>query len=91
MDKVQFRNDCSLEQLNQLTAYVEIFESSRIQTQLYGTESLTCLGLKTWLQVPNEIKMAASLAVFKNKIKNWRLKSCLCKLCKTYMVNLGYL
>ena len=68
-----------------------ILESRRIQTQRYGIESLTYLGPKIWSQVPNEIKESASLAVFKNKIKNWRPKLCPCKLCKTYMVNLGYL
>ena len=68
-----------------------IFESPRIQTQWYGTESLTYLGLKIWSQVPNEIKESASLTVFKNKIKNWWPKLCPCKLCKTYVVNLGYL
>ena len=51
-----------------------IFESRRIQTQRYGIESLTYLGPKIWSQVPNEIKESASLAVFKNKIKNWRPK-----------------
>ena len=68
-----------------------IFESPRIQTQWYGTESLTYLGLKIWSQVPNEIKESASLTVFKNKIKNRWPKLCPCKLCKTYVVNLGYL
>ena len=68
-----------------------IFESHRIQTQRYGIESLTYLGPKIWSQVPSEIKESHSLAVFKNKIKNWRPKLCPCKLCKTYVVNLGYL
>ena len=45
---------------------------------------------KIWSQVPSEIKEPHSLAVFKNKIKNWRPKLCPCKLCKTYVVNLGY-
>ena len=68
-----------------------IFESHRIQTQRYGIESLTYLGPKIWSQVPSEIKESHSLAVFKNKIKNWRPKLCPCKLCKTYVANLGYL
>ena len=68
-----------------------IFESHRIQTQRYGIESLTYLGPKIWSQVPSEIKESHSLAVFKNKIKNWRLKLCPCKLYKTYVANLGYL
>ena len=68
-----------------------IFKSHRIQTQLYGIESLTYIGPKIWSQVPSEIKESHFLAVFKNKIKNWRPKTCPCKLCKTYVVNVGYL
>ena len=60
-----------------------LFESRRIQSQRYGIESLTYIGPKIWSQVPNEIKESASLSVFKNKIKNWRLKCRPCKLCKT--------
>ena len=68
-----------------------IFESRRMQIQRYGIESLTYLGVKIWSKVPNEIKESASLAVLKNKIKYLRPKLCPCKLCKTYVVNLGYL
>ena len=68
-----------------------IFESRRMQIQRYGIESLTYLGVKIWSKVPNEIKESASLAVLKNKIKYLRPKRCPCKLCKTYVVNLGYL
>ena len=60
-----------------------LFESRRIQSQRYGIESLTYVGPKIWSQVPNEIKESASLSVFKNKIKNWRLKCRPYKLCKT--------
>ena len=60
-----------------------IFESRRIQTQRYGIESLKQLGPKIWSQVPNEIKESASIAAFKNKLKNWKPKLCPCELCKT--------
>ena len=56
-----------------------IFESRRMQTQRYGIESLTYLGVKIWSKVPNEIKESASLAVLKNKIKYLRPKLCPCK------------
>ena len=74
-----------------LNYYFTIFESRRIQTQRYGVEFLAYIGQKIWSKVPNDIKESASLAVFKNKIKNWTLKLCPCKLYKTYMVNLGHL
>ena len=61
-----------------------------MQTQRYGIEFLTYLGPKIWSQVSNEIKESASLAVFKNKIKNWRHNICPCNICKTNVVNLAY-
>ena len=65
-----------------------IFENRRIQTQRYGIESLTYLGQKIWSGVPEQ---STALADFKNKIKNWRSTFCPYKLCKTYVLNLGYL
>ena len=62
-----------------------IFESRSIQAQRYGIESLTEIGPKIWSQVPNEKKDSASLAVFKNKVKNWRPKFSPCKLYPKHM------
>ena len=49
------------------------------------------LGAKIWDLLPEEIKNASSLSVFKTKIKKWIPKKCPCKLCQTYIKNIGFL
>ena len=43
-----------------------------------------------WKLLPNEIKNSKSLNDFKIKIKNWK-PNCDCRLCKTYIANLGFI
>ena len=62
-----------------------------IISEKYGTETLSFLGSKLWLQVPKDIKLSTSLTIFKNKIKSWKPKKCPCKLCKIYVPKFGYL
>ena len=68
-----------------------IFESSNIRTEHFGIETLSYLGSKIWEQVPEEIKSSVSLETFKQKIKYWKPTFCPCRLCKTYITNLGFL
>ena len=67
-----------------------IFESRNIRTEHYGVESLTYLCPKIWSQVPDDIKHSDSLDIFKDKIRKWKPFSCPCRLCKTYIADLGY-
>ena len=46
---------------------------------------------KLWNLLPGEIKNSSSLTVFKNKIRNWIPEKCPCKLCQTYIKNVGYI
>ena len=57
----------------------------------YGTETVRYRGPKTWDLLPNDLKESESLDTFKRKIKNWKPHGCECRLCKTYVINLGYL
>ena len=68
-----------------------IFNTRNVRTQRYGLDSLRHLGPKIWAQVPIDIKESGSLAIFKNKIKNWMPTECPCRLCKRYIANLGYI
>ena len=63
----------------------------RVQTVNKGLETIRYRGPKTWELVPEEIKNSKSLPAFKNKIKEWKPLGCTCRLCKTYIKNLGYL
>ena len=44
-----------------------------------------------WANLPLEYKLANSLTIFKRKIKNWKGENFPCRLCKTYIRELGYI
>ena len=56
-----------------------------------GLETIRYRGPKTWELVPKDIKGSPSLSTFKSKIKHWKPSGCTCRLCKTYIPDLGYL
>ena len=49
------------------------------------------LGPKIWESVPNDLKRKESVSSFKTAIKKWKPEQCPCRLCKTYLQNIGYL
>ena len=60
------------------------------KTVNYGLETLRSLGPKIWSTVPIELKNISSLPLFKTKIKKWIPLNCLCRLCKEFIPQLGY-
>ena len=62
-----------------------------IHTAHFGTNTITNLGPKIWKLVPNEIKNASSLLAFKSRIKTWTIDNCPCRLCKTFVKDLGFI
>ena len=67
------------------------FESRKVRSVYHGTESLSFLGPKIWDLVPCELKRAESLDIFKAKIKQFTFSECPCRLCKTFVPNLGFI
>ena len=67
------------------------FRSYNVKTVLYGTETLPCLGPKIWNLVPFDIMDCATEQVFRQKIKKWKPDRCPCRLCKIYILNLGFI
>ena len=63
--------------------------NKNIHTRYFGTGTITNLGPKIWKIVPDEIKNASSLLVFKSRIKTWTTDNCLCRPCKTFVKDLG--
>ena len=57
----------------------------------YGLESIRFLGPKIWESVPNNLKNKEPIESFKVAINDWKPESCPCRLCKTYVQNIGYL
>jgi exonuclease III len=66
------------------------FVIPRINTVNRGEETVRYRGPKTWELVPEDIREAKSLAIFKNKITKWKPLGCTCRLCKVYVKDLGF-
>ena len=66
------------------------FERPQVDSVYHGTESLSFLGPKVWDLVPLEIKQLESLEFFKLKIKKWIRFECPCRLCRTYIQQVGF-
>ena len=64
---------------------------SHVRTVGFGTESFTYRGQKTWHLLPESIRKSETLIEFKAKIKHWTPVGCTCRLCKTYIHNLGFI
>ena len=67
------------------------FGSHNIKSVFNGTETISFRGPKIWSNVPNDIKESSTLQGFKNKIKLWKPTGCMCRLCKIYVNNLGFI
>ena len=65
--------------------------SRNSRTVFFGTESIINLGEKLWNMVPENIKSSESLNVFKFKIKYWTPNHCPCRICKTYIGQVGFI
>ena len=94
------KNGLSPELMNDVFEFIEKpyslrttshFRSRKIRTTKYGIETPSCPGPKLWNLVPNEYKTIKSLADFKAKIKTWVPENCPCRLCKTYIHQVGFI
>ena len=56
---------------------------SNFHSTHFGIESIANIGAKIWNKIPNKIKEACSLIVFKSKVKKWVPEGCPSRLCKT--------
>ena len=67
------------------------WEIPKVRTVNMGIETIRYRGPITWDLVPTKIKQSKSLSEFKTQIKEWKPQGCTCRLCKTYIHNLGFL
>ena len=67
------------------------FALPNVKSVFHGSESISYLGPKIWDIVPLELKELTSLNTFKNRIKKWQPKTCPCRLCKQYVLTLGFI
>ncbi len=66
-------------------------KSKNIRTVSWGEDTLRYMGCKIWNIVPEEIKKLESYEQFKKQIRNWIPKDCPCRLCKSYIQDIGYI
>ena len=67
------------------------FRPDNPKTVYYETKTISVLGPKLRIILPDEYKNSISLKEFKTKIKNWVPLNCPCRLCKTYIQNFGFI
>ena len=63
----------------------------QVKSASYSLKSIRVLGPKIWESLPNDLKNKELFDSFKTTIKRWKPESCPCRLCKTYLQNIGYL
>ena len=81
----QFReNSYNLRKFQQLV-------SSAKKTTNMSLETISYRGPKLRNLVPQEIKELAYFLIFKDKIKKWNCTNCPCRLCRTFLANVGFM
>ena len=60
------------------------------QPETLVTESITDLEAKLSNMVPVNIKSSESPNIFRSKIKYWTPNQCPCRICKTYIGQVGF-
>ena len=95
-----FENDLSVPLINDtfqvcktsynLRHFQEIAYSKKKNSVKMGLETISYRGPQLWNLVKIEIKDALSLSIFKEKIKSWYCDNSPCRLCKTYIANVGF-
>ena len=63
----------------------------RVRTTSYGSETIKYRGQRLWLSLPQHIRDAQSIIEFKKQIKSWNGADCTCRLCRTFIPQLGFL
>ena len=70
-----------------------IFQTEKPRSLKYGLDAIPYRANQLWQQMPIDIREAASLALFKNRIKAWKCEDCpcSCRSCKIFIQNVGYI
>ena len=66
------------------------FCSRNIKAVRYGLQTISYVASKIWNLVPKEMKQIPTVNEFKAKMKIWKLGDCPCRLCRTYLPQIGF-
>ena len=69
----------------------EIFQKKNPRSLKYGLDAILYRASRLWQQGPIDIREAASLTLFKNRIKTWKCEDFPCRSCKIFIQNVGYI
>ena len=67
------------------------FKIPKANTTHFGLETIRRMGPIIWSFVPEDVKNAESLDIFKTQVKCLTFDKCPCKICKQYVQGIGYL
>ena len=67
------------------------FVTSNVKSVYNGTETISFRGPQIWSGIPENIKNVQSLSEFQTRIKKWKPRGCMCRLCKTYIQHVGFI
>ena len=68
----------------------QIFKTRNVRSVYNGLDTLSFLGPKIWLIIPDDIRSCCNITEFKRKIRKWKPLKCPCRLCKIYIPGVGY-
>ena len=68
-----------------------IFQTENPRSLKNGLDAIPYHASQLCQQVSIDIREAASLAIFKNRIKTWKCEDCPCRSCEIFIQNVGYI
>ena len=74
-----------------ITYVIHLSLQFHLFTVFIMVENQSFMGPKIWKLIPPAFKQIKSLSGFKKAIKEWKPSNCLCRLCKTYISQIGFL
>ena len=87
-----FMRELFVQDLGRPTRQGNAFVRPKVNTVYKGDSSLRNYGPIVWDEMLSDrLKDISSLNEFKNAIKTWVPKNCPCRLCKTFIQNLGFI
>ena len=69
----------------------QIILNENKKTVTYGSKTISYRTPLFWANIPEENELANSLNEFKSKIKTWKCDTCVCRLCRSFLQNLGFI
>lgn len=67
------------------------FSRRKIRSVRNGSETIANIAPQIWDLVPDSIKKSPNLYIFQSKIKLWKTNECPCRICKTFIPELGFI